>query len=113
MEPENAVLPKVVSMVPPPAATTTGRLELKGTEGWNMPPLNCKAAPPVPVAPKAVSLATERMPWLIDVPPCWVLVPVRVHVPAPILTIHDEPAARDGPGERAGVGVAHGQCAAA
>ena len=64
MEPLKAALPPVVSMVPPPAATTTGRLELNGTVGWNVPPLNCKVAPLGPVAQGGV--AGHREDALVD-----------------------------------------------
>ena len=77
----------LVSNVPPPALSVTPRFEVKPARYCSVPPP--KLSPP-DVLPRLASVLTASVPALIVVPPLYVLVAVRVVVPAPICT--NEPA---------------------
>ena len=78
--------------MPPAGATTTGRAVLIPAVVSKAPPANCKAAPPGPVAPRAASLLTAKVPPVSCAPPVYVLLPVSVTVPGPFTTTTQAPA---------------------
>src|SRR5262249_18918781 len=79
--PSVALLP-LVSNVPPPALRVVPRFKPKPARNWSVPPPN---ASPLLAAPKLASVVTASVPALIAVPPVYVLTPLSVNVPAPLL----------------------------
>src|SRR5262249_5396258 len=79
--PSVSLLP-LVSTVPPPALSVVPRFEVNPERNCSVPPL--KASPPE-AAPKLASVVTASVPALIAVPPVYVLTPLSVSVPAPLL----------------------------